>query len=506
MLKAKLIKWSRQDKNYQYPLYLRYRDEGKNKYIKLGFSIWEREWDDDKKRLKRNCRNYKEIHEEFDKLEEELYQKLENGETLAYSQKDTLFYYIDKYVEFQTKNTKITNVSTIKSFYGHVKRYTEYKNVKISQIDKAWIRSFYSFLKNLDNGKSKTKNKKIANTTVNTYFVRLSCFFDWLEEYENIFIKRKFMRNMMNKTNTKKAKVNNDFKKLLLVLNDYRNLRRMPTKSYKNLCKYALSYFLYGMRASDAHLIKWSNFYIERKKVVTNGTFRDKVTFIDDIYIKYTMFKTNFEHEFRIPKESYKYFLFFLDKKFQLEYGEEYNDSILRVIGGRWTRKRAYDIKERLIKEHEEGNNHRWDEIFDEKWLWHSFDEDDYVYPQEYAKDLLIRQIKGVESGKINDGYVTQSILMDIDSMSAEQRIKYIKTRTVKYNSSLTTWLEKLGLQRATTHTCRHTFVANAVANKNIKLEDISQALNHQQIQTTQTYIKRFTKDELSDSMDEMFK
>jgi integrase len=475
------VRHGKPKKNSKTPLYVRYRYQDKNKYRYIRCDILECDWDVKLESVSKNAEDFLKIKNAYETTVDSLMDELEL-ENPEYRKTDTLFYYMQGYMDYVETRFKLNTFLGIRTVFMHVRNYCKGKDIKLSRMDRRFLEELYFYLS------SKTKTA----STANTYYEKFVTFIRWLEDYHEIEIKHKFMLKLINRDHKKKKiKSNVHFDELIEKINDINSLYTLTNFQYLNLARYMLAYSLYGMRASDVILIKWSNFYVRTSKVesTNDSTGEFEIKKVEDIYINYTMYKTGSEIEFRLNPAIYKYLFFFADRDLLLELGGKYKDNHFNCLADKYERGWLRRNFKSIQKEHEES----------------MADTELQEGKEAEMKRLLIRQIKEAGRNKRKDSFVTNFVREEYLNRSKKEREKYMKCRGNHYNESLKLALKKLGMDTFSTHTARYTFVYDSLKNS-VDFYSISSSLGHKSMETTDKYVSRFNADLLSDKMDKTFR
>lgn len=483
---TKIILYSKRT-NKGFPIKIRIRNKWKQKYefVGTGYYAEKSDWDLQQDKLKKSYPNYAAVMDKIDILENEIRLKYSNEEIQAVSSKPLTAkrsnYYFQEYFHWLKKKKRYSSLGIAKAMYKLYFKFNNNESVPLISINKKHLIDFFEFL----------EEQNIGLNTRNIYMKRFVAFLNYLSTHHNIFIKKDFLKNSYTKVERKEPKIIEELLLIKAMLHNIVTIEKITNKQFKSLLKLIVSIGLSGIRASDLHLLKWSNFYLKRE-VLEAG---EDVIVRKEIYCKYKMLKTGNELNLRVPRELLKYLVYFTNNRYTQKAINEFDNFLLMKLTTMKYNNRKFNHQKfsrelTMIRDKYQAKNKKEFEV-----------EKDNMY----AKAIIL-QIEVVKTGLIKDTYLTGDINPEIyDSATEEERHLYISAKTNNYNRMLKVTCEKLGIDHISSHQARFTFSDLAI-NNGIDVYELSQLLNHSNVAITQNYMKRFKSKKLADKSKPVFK
>jgi len=281
MATAKIVTWSRPNKDGQYPIGIKISTSGKPSYIFEGHTVPSRTcWDEKKQEIKKSVpqaarltnllfQRLAEVKAETLKAETEKLKpsaqsikKAVKGEDEPASEKPVIFVDVaNQYLDEQIENGNIDVYCTDRSRLNRFYDFNGGGNLPFQEVNPELLRRYILFLKREKkrNGNSKTKPKPLSERTIMNHLL--------------------IIRTLWNRAITAKIASKDDYpfgtrdkicikfpesKKIGLDFDELTRLEnidlshRLNYHHARNVC--LLSYYFAGMRITDALLIKWSDF------------------------------------------------------------------------------------------------------------------------------------------------------------------------------------------------------------------------------------------------------
>lgn len=315
MATAKIITWSRKDKNGQFPIGIKVSQNGKPSYIFEGHSLPSRDlWDEKKQQIKKSyphaarLTNYltKKLLEVREKmLELDTQKQAKNAvviKDIIKAEKnpkpvdtvkpalfqDTANQYLTEQIALGNRDVFIADTSRLKRFY----EFTDHQPVAFSMITMELLRRFTIYLRSCKNrNNKKTEPKSLSERTVTNHLLLIRTLYNraitakLIDNKDYPFggkggIAIKFGRSVKIGLSEAEIRMVSELNLSgdLANLNDARNI-------------WMLAYCFAGMRITDALLLKWSDFKNDRFYYVMSkngepGTLKvpDKAKVILDLY------------------------------------------------------------------------------------------------------------------------------------------------------------------------------------------------------------------------------
>jgi integrase len=213
---------------------------------------------------------------------------------------------------------------------------------------------------------------------------------------------------------------------------------------FQTVLKFKFQYYALGMRVSDLCVIRWSN-------VVSNVS-----------RINYKMRKTGHELNFKISAKMYKVLFHLLPDEYRIPIIERIKNTSSKLKEST----KLLFVREALLK------------------LTASDKADDFIFN-------MIPFFEVKEYYSINE---------------KKKQHKSIEVGRHKYNLQLNKLQKLLKIKtKLSSHVVRHTFALNALINKKLDIYEISKALNHQSVKTTEKYLNGFKTNQLDKGLKKLF-
>lgn len=281
MATAKIVTWSRPNKDGQFPIGIKISKNGKPSYIFEGYTLPSRDlWDSKKQEVKKTVPNSvrltnylrKKLYEVSDKALEMETHKTEVVSAQAIKEKikpddkatetKPIFFkqIADQYLKEQKAcgnyDIFVTDRGRLKRFYA----FTNNKDISFTEITVEFLRRYTLYLRMSTNFNCKTIKKPISERTITNHLVIIRTLYNRaitakLVTYETYPFGTKNGISIKFTTSTKIGLIENEIKQVeelilpasLDYMNDTRNI-------------WLMSFYFAGMRITDALLLKWSDF------------------------------------------------------------------------------------------------------------------------------------------------------------------------------------------------------------------------------------------------------
>ena len=275
-IKAVLRK-SKQKSDKTIPISIRISEGTKNKYITVGHSVHEKDWDQDLQKVKRSNPNYDYINGLISKKKTEVDKQvlevvlLDQGNYVLDSiqrkkvkkEKSSFFVLAEEYLKDLYLNKKFSRLSAEKSRVKHFKEFLGNKDISFDQIDVALLKKFAIYLRDKKKVfKNGTKLKSCGERTIMNHMVVIRCIY-------NLAIREKiasannypFGKNGLSikYPETRKIGLNEEEIRLMETV----DLTDKPRLDHVRRV-WLFSFYLAGMRISDFLRLDWSDFVDNR--------------------------------------------------------------------------------------------------------------------------------------------------------------------------------------------------------------------------------------------------
>lgn len=260
--KTRVPEKNKLQENNIYPIYIRLHHQGKRKYVSVGRSVKEKDWEDESGLVKKTNSNYVTINaiirKTIKKLEDEVLVHLatENStDVISGIRKkekkrsmNNFFLLADKYFEDLEATEKYSRISSEKPRVGHVKVFHGSGDLRFEDIDPAFLRGFQIFLKSeYGCGDRTIMNHLVVVRTLYNYAMQEGIADKNLYPFGKGKILIKFPESM-------KIGLNESEVRLIEEADFSSELHLQQAKDI-----WLFSFYLAGIRISDVFRIKWKD-------------------------------------------------------------------------------------------------------------------------------------------------------------------------------------------------------------------------------------------------------
>jgi len=256
---------------------------------------------------------------------------------------------------------------------------------------------------------------------------------------------------------------------------------------------FLFSFFAYGMRFGDLARLKWGN--------IQGDTNNQRIF--------YTMTKTGGDHNLRLFDQLVEILRFYLPAKLKLVYLTHIKDVYLLNS----LTKKERDI---LLSNEMKGNQKLGENtVFlasqsnNQNKLGAEADFKSFLKKRETRIDIDgLRKFISIQAHDNPEKYIFPLLNKVEGEVSPEQFYKHVESRLSVYNKNLGTVKKNCKLnKKLTSHVARHSFSFISL-KEGANLYELSVSLNHQELSTTQLYLKRdrsFIDEPITEIFNKMF-
>lgn len=238
------------------PIYMRLTKNGKSRYISVGISVKENQWDAKEKVVKKHPmkRRYnKEIWKLQRELEENFYQAEENGrvtlkslkESVVNDNHDSILNYAEEYHKQLEKERRLYEYKKMKTIINNLESYLDGNKVTPEELNADFIEGFQDHLLRVEGNNPNTTRRKLTT---------LKAFFTDLQKKELLKTDPFLQVQKVKKKPTNKTRLTYD---------QIESIRDLNLEEGSNLW-HIRNYFMYsfynaGIRFSDICTLTWKN-------------------------------------------------------------------------------------------------------------------------------------------------------------------------------------------------------------------------------------------------------
>lgn len=464
------VLWSRLTKNNEKRIFIRVTENRKSTYQSLGISINPKLWLPHSGRVSKTHPDYEEINE---KIENEI-KKIRSKDIKRKKSKSYLEYH-KNYQNDLIEANKFGSYKKFNTVYQHLKDFKTTlgkADITFEDIDKAFLTKLRAYF---------TK-KKIGGGSQRTYFkqIRLLLTEAIKEELHepSLPLEVIFPTISISSPGPKslsKAELTKIIRHKGLLEIDHEELHK-NINLFHTINFFLFSFFAYGMRFGDLARLKWGNIQGD----------------LNNQRIYYTMTKTQAEHNLKLFDQLVELLRFYLPTKLKLVYLSHVKDVYL-------FNSLTKDEREMLLSGKLKGNQKLGDNtVFISQQPQNKSgskvkpDIKAFIKKRENKIDIdALRKFISVQALNNPEKYIFPILQKSEEEISPAQFYKHVESRLSIYNNNLGEVKKECKLnKRLTSHVARHSFSFISL-KEGANLYELSVSLNHQELSTTQSYLKR---------------
>jgi integrase len=452
-----VVLWKRKRTDSEGTISLRVSTGSQRSYLSLGYKLNEKHWDEASQRVKRtDSIDYKAINQAITtKLAElaelEILKDVAPVNTSFTSYCETFI----KGIENHGSKTKYTTV--VNKFNAFIKQEKHKESINFDELTPDLIRELHNYL-----------NRKIERNTANHYMKIYSQIINRaIKERKHTYLVHPFITTDYKRTVKPRE---------ILTVRELKQFNQVivPERLKRAQKAFVFQLLAQGMRVSDLIRLRWSSI----KK---------------DGYIEYTMFKTGKPMTVFVNNKMYDILIEiaedippFKQHPGLLKLRQTLNDSYIKAKNE--LLKRGIMAGDKVLN-----NEH--------------FPNNEYIKDYILNKDILYINLKEAIKGLRNTKYANDFIFsflkesifpQDVNGYTiTEQQYKQMHSAKIVYNRQLKVIQKLAGIDTLiTSHLARHAYTQLMLTDKSdYDVYDISKALGHSTLKTTESYIGTFSKD-----------
>lgn len=462
---------------------IRITQNGKSKFINLGFKIRSSEWNNNQRRVKSNCKDYQTLN----KIIEDQLTKLTGINLLSSQQPNTtsalytlVLEILKKRYSYESNNPD--NYSSAKKIKTAINHFIEagLSNVKLIDFTPEMAMRFDNFLRSKNNLQSSSifAYHKVVRATLNN-FCKLHHIsrITWQDPYEFKFVET-------NRQSTPKFALKGHE---IHTLEEYIIFHKTKhSQEFSSICMFLFSYYSLGMRFGDVYQLFWVNFL--------NGKLKLRSEKTNDFLLPMSINskQTNILKYFSPIRDLYIYGEI---EEFKIKEIEKWFPEVNELI----TLEREYlnfRVKHQPISQ-----NSLLTELFGDIQI------DLTLEPTQEEKDefdiIIIRRDELLSKFIIKCASILKSPIFPFYNQlfSDKRKITHRKeSSNAMVNKQLKKICNKFNIRTISFHHARHSFAHNARISKKFDIYQISRALNHSSLDITTAYLKSFEDTEIDEA------
>lgn len=476
------ILWSRLTKNKEKKIFIRVTENRKSKYKSLGIEVKPNLWNTELKRVSKKHPDHESLNEIIDN-EVDIIRKKDIQRKYSKSYLD----YHKNHKDYLKDDQKFGSYKKFNTVYKHLETFIE----KLGKTDITFDDIDKDFLKKL---KSHFTKRKIGKNSQKTYFKQIKYLLkEAIKEgnYSPILP----LDTIFPKIKSETPKPTSLSKVELLKIINQKTLFDTDTKDLHNninllntINYFLFSFFSLGMRFSDLCRLKWGNI---------EGDIKNQK-------IHYKMIKTDHEHKFSLFTPLVEILRFFLPTRFKIIYLQNINDIYLYnyltnnekklLRSGSFTGVQNLDNNTTFYSKSGKNNKINIKELIESK--------------QSRVDIVAIRKFISIICQKSPNEYIFPILRKTEREINPDEFYKLVESKLTIYNHNLGRIKERCGItKKLTSHVARHTFSFLSL-KEGASVFEISTSLNHQDLSTTQSYLRgdsSFVDESISEIYEKMF-
>ena len=449
----KLILWKQGGKK-GYPIKVRITKNRKTTYINLKHYLSKSEnktfFPADE--LRKSYPKYTQVMNLYNQVLNDLNYNINEPQKIGVKNVLSFSDFLDEYLQLLEDRGQFGLKQKTQSVKYHLNNFTNNKQIKFSEIDSDFLERLQTYF----------IQENVSPITQKGYFDKLKSLLNRAVEKDRHYFKKHPFIGFKTLTfdPVRKNLDAGEFESIDTIEKDLDGIARIdkdhayffikvdPVISesmFQNALKFKFQYYALGMRVSDLCVFRWSN-------IVARGS-----------RINYTMRKTHHDLNFKISTKMYHILFHLLPDEYKIPIIKlaSKHDSKIKQDGVIKTNVRLALIK---ITASEKADNFIFNMI------------PHFEVKEEYSTDEKKKQYKSIEVARH------------------------------KYNRQLKDLQKKLKIKtNISSHVARHTFALNALVNKLLDVYQISKALNHQSVKTTEAYLRGFKSTQLDEGLRSFF-
>lgn len=450
-----VVLWKRKRTDTEGTINLRVSDGSQRSYKSLGHRINEKHWDESSQRVKRtDVVDYKAINLLITNKLAELIE-VETLQDVAHSN-DSFLSYCENFIDSITSHGSKTKYVTVFNKFKAFLKSQHKQSLRFDELTPEFIRDLHNYL-----------IKSIERNTANHYMKIYSQMINRaVKERKHTYLVHPFVSTEYKRTAKTREILN------IKEINRFRNVL-VPERLKRAQNAFFFQLLAQGMRVSDVIRLRWSNIKKED-------------------YLEYTMFKTGKPMSIFINSKLYDILTEIANElppikqhPHLIKLGKTLNISYVKA-------------KNSLLAD---GVEHVGDGVLSSK-----FTKNKEVADYETDKEVLALNtriaIAGLANTKYGNDFVfsflkTKEFPEDVTSINiSDTQYKAMHSAKIVYNRQLKE-IQKLAKIETTitSHLARHAYTHLMLDDKNgYDVYDISRALGHSSLKTTETYLVSFSK------------
>jgi len=477
------VLWSRLTKNNEKRIFIRVTENRKSIYKSLGISVKPKLWNSEYNRVSKKHPDHVLLNDIIED-EVETIRKMDITRTKSASYLDYHKFYRDdlmedeKFGSYKKHNTVYQHLVAFKTNQGKA-------DITFEDIDKDFLTKLKSHF---------TKNK-IGKSSQKTYFKLIRhLLVEAIKEgkYSPKLPLETIFPTIITETPMPKALSKEELLKIInhkISLEAEANDLQESKIIFDTINFFLFSFFAYGMRFGDLARLKWGSI---------QGDIKNQK-------IHYKMTKTNHEHSLKLFDQLVEILRYYLPFRLKLIYLQNVKD--VNLFNYLSEAEKQILLNKQSQKKQKIGEN----------MFFYSKSDDETkeniksIFERKKSiinKDAL-RKFIMVQSQNNPNEYIFPILTKNEKELTSEKFYKYVESKLTIYNHNLGRLKNRCGItKKLTSHIARHSFSFISL-KEGASLYEISTSLNHQELSTTQIYLRgdsSFVDEPLADIFDNMFK